>query len=129
MPDAPVSSSEAKGRRSIIAASLLALSAGGTTVPAINALQGGSIPLATVLGAYSVAAVVGAVMASRAAYWWLRLAKAERPREGVLQCVAVSDAEEHMIYAAVGNDPKAMELARAEMRAAKDMPSDRWKRS
>jgi hypothetical protein len=121
MPDKPVQSPETKGRRSIIAASLLALSGGGTAVPAINALQGGSIPLAAVFGAYSVAAVVGAVVASRAAYWWLRLAKAERPREGVLQCVALSDAEEHMIYASVGQDPKAMELARAEMLAAREM--------
>lgn len=118
MPENSPGSSKTKARRSIITASFLAISAGGTAVPAIHALQGGSIVIAAVLGAYTVAAAVGAFMGSRASYRWLRLEKAERPRTDVSRAVALSDAQEHMIYAAVGNDPKERELAEAELRAA-----------
>lgn len=77
MTEKPTTPPEIKARSSILAASLLALSAGGTAAPAINAAQGGSTPLAAALGAYSVTAAILAVMASRAAYRWLQLAKAE----------------------------------------------------
>lgn len=68
-----------KARRSIMAACLLALTA-GALIPALTlAWQGGSVTLAIVLTVVATAAAVVAVMASRAAYRWLQLAKTEKP--------------------------------------------------